>query len=95
MSVFQTIIQKYQKNQRERKSNLGEIKKEIANEFLPDNPTILEAGAHIGRNLTQLAILLPEDSNFAFEPVSEIFQQLVVNTRPTVMSSALTSPFQT
>jgi len=56
----------------------GIIPKEYIYSFLPSNPVVIEAGAHIGIDTMQLAKI----SSFvhAFEPVPNIYQDLVKNT---------------
>ncbi len=57
------------------------ILKEWIKQFLPDNPIILEAGAHIGRDTIKLSKVWPHGTIYAFEPVPELFAQLVERTR--------------
>lgn len=80
MDCIQKIIRKHQKKLKKVKSSRGEIRKDELLQYLSNDPIILEAGAHIGRDTIQLAMLWPEGHIFAFEPVSEIYQQLVANT---------------
>jgi 2-O-methyltransferase len=56
------------------------LTKSFIAQFLPANPVILEAGAHIGRDTIKMAKLWPESTIYAFEPVPELFEQLVKNT---------------
>lgn len=81
MSILQAVIKNIKSKQRKKKSDLGEIKKEFLKAYLPENPKILEAGAHIGRDTVQLADLWPEGRVYAFEPVARIFHQLIENTQ--------------
>jgi FkbM family methyltransferase len=55
------------------------IPKDIIATYLPKNPTIIEAGAHIGRDTAKLAKQFPNGTIYAFEPVSELFEQLQKN----------------
>lgn len=57
------------------------ITKSFIAQFLPVNPLILEAGAHIGRDTVKMSKLWPEGTIYAFEPVPELFKQLVENTK--------------
>lgn len=56
------------------------ISKEIIKQFLPENPIILEAGAHIGRDTIKMARLWPQAQIHAFEPAPSLFAQLKQNT---------------
>lgn len=49
-------------------------------EHLPLNPIIIEAGAFNGLDTKKMATLWPQGTIHAFEPVPEIFQQLVKET---------------
>jgi FkbM family methyltransferase len=49
-------------------------------QFLPDNPTIVEAGAFDGNDTRKMALQWPQGTVHAFEPVSEIYERLVKNT---------------
>lgn len=55
--------------------------KEYLIRFLPKNPIIIEAGAHIGRDTIKLSKLWPEARIYAFEPIPELFMQLYEKTR--------------
>jgi len=61
------------------KSSNSIDKKYIA-KFLPKNPIIVEAGAHVGLDTIEMAKIWPESKIYAFEPVLEIFNQLKKNT---------------
>ena len=56
------------------------ISKDIIKQFLPKNPNILEAGAHIGRDTIKMARLWPDAQIHAFEPVPSLFEHLKKNT---------------
>ncbi len=58
----------------------GPLHKHTIVEYLPRNPIIVEAGAHIGRDTVKLAKLWPAATIYAFEPVTDIYQQLIKNT---------------
>lgn len=52
----------------------------ILKQFLPSNPTIVEAGAFNGSDTKKMAIAWPEGTIHAFEPAPEIYKQLTDNT---------------
>jgi FkbM family methyltransferase len=54
-------------------------KKYIAG-FLPRNPIIIDAGAHIGTDSIEMSNLWKHGTIHAFEPIPEIYSQLVTNT---------------
>lgn len=58
----------------------GHITKEYIRQFLPANPVVIEAGAHIGRDTEKMARLWPDATIYAFEPVPELFKQLQERT---------------
>ena len=47
---------------------------------LPRHPIIVEAGAHIGVDSIEMAILWPEGHIYAFEPVKGHLSKLIENT---------------
>ena len=49
--------------------------------FLPENPTIVEAGAHKGKDTIKLSKTWPKGFIHAFEPVPELYTQLLKATR--------------
>lgn len=55
---------------------IGFIKK-----FLPENPVVIEAGAHIGLDTVQMSKSWPNGTIYAFEPIPELFERLKANTR--------------
>ncbi len=57
------------------------ITKELIKTHLPAHPTIVEAGAHIGRDTLKMSLLWPEGTIYAFEPVPDLFAQLVERTK--------------
>lgn len=57
------------------------ITKELIKGYLPANPIIIEAGAHIGRDTLKMSLLWPEGTIYAFEPVPELYVQLVERTK--------------
>jgi len=61
--------------------NKGSIPKSFMKTFLPDNPIIIEAGAHIGIDTCEMAKLWPKSKIFAFEPIPEIYSQLIKKTQ--------------
>lgn len=58
----------------------GNINKEYIRKFLPDNPVIIDAGAHRGDDSVELSKLIPSAQIHAFEPVPAIFADLKANT---------------
>ncbi|MCL4360966.1 FkbM family methyltransferase [Candidatus Dependentiae bacterium] len=56
------------------------ITKEFIKQFLPENPIILEAGAHKGRDTVEMAKLWPQGKIYAFEPVEKLYKKLHENT---------------
>ncbi len=59
----------------------GIIPKSLIARYLPPNPVILEAGAHVGTDTLQMCSMWPDARIHAFEPVSDIFAQLEKNTK--------------
>ena len=57
------------------------ITKDYIATFLPSNPIIIEAGAHIGRDTLKMSRLWPECKIYAFEPVPELYAQLKERTK--------------
>jgi FkbM family methyltransferase len=49
--------------------------------YLPPNPVIVEAGAHIGTDTEEFSRRWPEGTVHAFEPVPTLYRQLVSRTR--------------
>lgn len=49
--------------------------------FLPENPTIVEAGAHKGKDTIKLSKTWPKGFIHAFEPVPELYTQLLKATK--------------
>jgi FkbM family methyltransferase len=60
--------------------NIGIVSKEIIAKYIPSDPIILEAGAHIGLDTIELAKRFPKGRIFAFEPIPNLFEQLSKNT---------------
>lgn len=58
----------------------GVIPKEYIRQHLPDDPVIIEAGAHIGVDTRAMSKLWPKGCIHAFEPVPNLFEQLKNNT---------------
>ena len=48
--------------------------------ILPSNPVIVEAGAHIGKDTVEMSRLWKKGIIHAFEPIPDIYHQLVKNT---------------
>jgi FkbM family methyltransferase len=58
-----------------------QIDKEALRAWLPEDPVIVEAGAHIGTDTVELAALWPAGRIFAFEPVPDVFAGLEGTTK--------------
>jgi len=58
------------------------ISKKIIAQYIPKNPVIVEAGAHIGVDTEQFARRFPKGKIFAFEPVPNLFLRLSENMQP-------------
>lgn len=54
--------------------------KKYIEQFLPKNPVILEAGAHVGVDTVEMAHMWPGSTIYAFEPVPILYHQLVSAT---------------
>lgn len=52
-----------------------------AAQYLPGNPTVVEAGAHIGTDTVLLARRWPTGTVHAFEPVPHVYRQMEARTR--------------
>ncbi len=61
-------------------SKPGTVSKKYISKYLPKNPVIIEAGAHIGLDTYEMAKMWPGAKIFAFEPIPELFQKLVKTT---------------
>lgn len=59
----------------------GIIPKKTIAKYLPKNPVIAEAGAHVGVDTAEMAKLWPLAEIHAFEPVPAVYEQLVNNIR--------------
>ena len=59
----------------------GVIPKQLLHQFLPDNPSVIDAGAHIGRDTLKMSRLWKGGRIYAFEPVPALFAKLQANTR--------------
>jgi 2-O-methyltransferase len=55
---------------------LGEVSKEYIRKLLPENPIIVEAGAHNGTDTLEMAKLWPNGKIHAFEPIPKLFSEL-------------------
>jgi len=58
-----------------------QLTKEQLRPYLPAEPTILEAGAHIGRDTVEMSKLWPKGTIHAFEPLPDLFAKLKAATR--------------
>lgn len=57
------------------------INKNYIRQFLPANPVIIDAGAHVGGDSIEMFRLFKNATIHSFEPVPEIFSKLKHNTR--------------
>jgi len=48
--------------------------------FAPDNPIVVEAGAHVGSDTIEMSKLWPGGTIHAFEPIPHLFAKLKANT---------------
>ncbi|HTX19079.1 MAG TPA: FkbM family methyltransferase [Bacteroidota bacterium] len=58
----------------------GIIPKKVIARFVPSDPIVIEAGAHVGVDTVEMAKRWPRGTIYAFEPVPELFEQLRLNT---------------
>jgi FkbM family methyltransferase len=56
------------------------ISKIVLKNFLPQNPVIIDCGAHDGADSIEFAKLLKNASIYSFEPVDELYKRLLNNT---------------
>ena len=56
------------------------ISKDQIIQYLPKNPVIVEAGAHIGRDTVRMSTLWPGAQIHAFEPIPDLYEQLLERT---------------
>jgi 2-O-methyltransferase len=59
----------------------GHIDKRLLKSFLPNDPVIVEAGAHVGSDTLDFARRWPRGVVHAFEPVPHVYAELVAATR--------------
>ena len=57
------------------------INKNYIRKFLPDNPVIIDAGAHVGGDSIEMCRLYKGSIIHAFEPIPGIYKSLKYNTR--------------
>lgn len=57
------------------------IPKYIIKKYLPKNPTIIDCGAHVGDDSKELSKIFPRGKIISFEPIPNLFHQLVNNVR--------------
>jgi FkbM family methyltransferase len=60
----------------------GVVPKEVIAKYIPQNPVIVEAGAHIGLDTEDLIHYFPQGKIYAFEPIPDLFLQLSERVRP-------------
>lgn len=53
----------------------------ILKDYLPENPTIIEAGAYDGKESIMLASLIPNSQIYCFEPIKRLFLNVRTNTK--------------
>lgn len=58
----------------------GSIDLEFISKYIPENPIILEAGAHIGTDTVKMANQWPSGVIHSFEPVAHVFAELKIRT---------------
>lgn len=73
-SIFHKIRQRLKGNSNEL------IPKKSIKKYLPDNPVIIDAGAHTGGDSIEMSHIWKKAIIHAFEPFPEIYKQLVSNT---------------
>jgi FkbM family methyltransferase len=66
---------------RRKHQDIGTIPKEFIGRFLPENPKIVEAGAHIGLDTVEMSMMWDGARIYAFEPIPWLFKKLVSNTK--------------
>lgn len=79
MNIFKRVVNFLMRRMKE-KNKKEAIPKNLIATYLPLNPTIVEAGAHIGVDTVQMSNLWPKGTIHAFEPIPELFSQLQRNT---------------
>jgi FkbM family methyltransferase len=57
------------------------ISKEFCAQFLPPDPTIVEAGSHKGKDALEMARAWPDARIYCFEPNPDLFTKLTENTK--------------
>jgi FkbM family methyltransferase len=60
---------------------IGVIPKKKIKPFIPENPVILEAGAHSGKDTVEMAKVWKHGHIHAFEPVPELYARLLNRTK--------------
>jgi FkbM family methyltransferase len=63
------------------KKGEDDIPKYVLKKYLPDNPVIIDCGAHVGSDAIELSRIFPRARIYCFEPVSDIFNKLQHNVR--------------
>jgi 2-O-methyltransferase len=57
------------------------IPKYLLKKYLPENPVIIDCGAHVGADSVELAKIFPLGTVHSFEPIPFLFDRLKYNTR--------------
>jgi FkbM family methyltransferase len=68
------------KVRKEPSSRRGIISKRYIKRFLPLNPVIVEAGAHIGLDTIEMSKIWINGIVYSFEPIPQLFDKLMENT---------------
>ncbi len=82
--LFTKLLNRFKKlflKFRKREIFPGEVPKEYIASFLPKNPLIIEAGAHVGLDTIEMSKFWPKAKIHAFEPVPHIYDKLKDNTK--------------
>jgi len=77
MKTINDILNNFQK----KKNDTGCIEKSILRKYIPRNPVVIEAGAHIGRDTVEMAKTWRKGTIYAFEPVDSLYAKLETNTK--------------
>lgn len=62
-------------------SDPSSISKNLIKKHLPQNPVIIDCGAHVGADSIELSKILPKSKIYSFEPVPTIFKSLKNSTK--------------
>ena len=59
----------------------GVVPKKYIGKFIPNDPVIIEAGAHVGSDTIEMAKLWPKGHIYAFECIPHLFEKLYETTK--------------